>query len=313
MGESPQARETLFALREAIARIEGKPDHAARLTAQGMATGTASERPEGQREKQDLFDTLVRDMLACGTLLELRGQKLQQAGSVTGFGLAIALMAAETKGAGRQRLLFIADPQVVREAGLAYAPGLLDFGLAACTLVHAMPRRIEDALWLAEAALASRAFSTVLLEVHGNPKKFGLTESRRLSLKARATGGRLLTLRQAGEEEASSALLRLSVEPAPAAARHLADGTLLGGSIGSPVFRITLEKSRIPGSPELILEWNSDDRRLRLFDPFKSTGLGSPHSVALLPKTSDRSHRPPQMGSVLAFAQRLAQPLDRAS
>jgi protein ImuA len=176
-------------------------------------------------------------------------------------------------------------------------------------LVHALPRRIEDALWLAEAALTSRAFSTVLLEVHGNPKKFGLTESRRLSLKARATGGRLLILRQAGEEEASSAFLRLSVEPAPAAARHLADGSLLSGSIGSPVFRITPEKSRIPGSPELILEWNSDDRRLHLFEQFQPSGLGSPHSVALFPKASDRPHRQAALGSLLAFAPRL----DRAS
>ncbi len=203
---------------------------------------------------------------------------------------------APDKDGGRQRLLFVADPQVVREAGLVYAPGLLDFGLTSTTLVHALPRRVEDALWLAEAALASRAFSTVLLEVHGNPKKFGLTESRRLSLKARATEGRLIILRQAGEEEASSALLRLSVESAPAAARYLADGSLLGGSIGSPVFRIIPEKSRIPGSPELILEWNSDDRRLRLFEQFPSAGLGSPHPVALFPKASDRSHRPRRWG-----------------
>lgn len=308
MGESPQARETLFALREAIARIEGKPDHAARLTA-GMRPETGRATLEERLEREGLFDGLMSEILAQGTLVELRGLRLQQAGSVTGFGLALALMAAEKMGRARQRLLFVADPHVVREAGLAYAPGLLDFGLSTAGLVHALPRRIEDALWLAEAALTSRAFSTVLLEVHGNPKKFGLTESRRLSLKARATGVRLLILRQAGEEEASSALLRLSVEPAPAAARHLADGSLLGGSIGSPVFRITPEKSRIPGSPELILEWNSDDRRLRLFEHVQSPGLGSPHSVALFPKASDRPHRTASLGSLLAFTPRL----DRAS
>jgi protein ImuA len=312
MGESPQARETLFALREAIARIEGKPDHAARLAAD-MSSEAGFDTPEGYPENQDIFDTLMRDTLAPGHLIELRAQRLQQSGSVMGVGLGLALMAAEEDRGQRRRLLFVADPHVMRETGLAYAPGLGDFGLPSLGLVHALPRRIEDALWLAEAALASRAFSAVLLEVHGNPKKFGLTESRRLSLKARATGGRLIILRQGGEEEASSALLRLFVQSAPAAARHLTDGTLLGGSIGSPIFRILVEKSRMPGSPELILEWNSDDRRLRLFDPFKSTGLGSPHSLALLPTTSDRSHRPPQMGSVLAFAPRLAQPLDRAS
>lgn len=308
MGESPQARETLCALREAIARIEGKPDHAARLAA-GLYPETGQATPEERLERQGLFDGMIADVLTRGTLVELRGLRLQQAGSVTGLGLAFALMAAEKNGKAKQRLLFVADPHVVREVGLAYAPGLLDFGLSTAGLVHALPRRLEDALWLTEAALTSRAFSTVLLEVHGNPKKFGLTESRRLSLKARATGGKLLILRQAGEEEASSALLRLSVEPAPAAARHLADGSLLGGSIGSPVFRITLEKSRIPGSPELILEWNSDDRRLRLFEHFQSPGLGSPHSVALLPTASDRPHRQTSLGSVLAFTPRL----DRAS
>ncbi|MBU2326765.1 MAG: hypothetical protein KJ755_05310 [Alphaproteobacteria bacterium] len=308
MGEGPQARETLFALREAIARIEGKPDHAARLTA-GLHPQPGEATPEERLERQGLFDGMMDEILAPGTLVELRGLRLQQAGSVAGFGLALALMAAEKNAKARQRLLLVADPHVVREAGLAYAPGLHDFGMSTAGLVHALPRRIEDALWLAEAALTSRAFSTVLLEVHGNPKKFGLTESRRLSLKARATGGRLLILRQAGEEEASSAFLRLSVEPAPAAARHLADGSLLSGSIGSPVFRITPEKSRIPGSPELILEWNSDDRRLHLFEQFQPSGLGSPHSVALFPKASDRPHRQAALGSLLAFAPRL----DRAS
>lgn len=308
MGESPQARETLFALREAIARIEGKPDHAARLATESDTLAKGREI-DARPERQGLFYSLMQDVLARGTLIELRGKRLQQAGTVAGFGLALALMAAPDKDGGRQRLLFVADPQVVREAGLAYAPGLLDFGLTSTTLVHALPRRVEDALWLVEAALASRAFSTVLLEVHGNPKKFGLTESRRLSLKARATEGRLIILRQAGEEEASSALLRLSVESAPAAARHLADGSLLGGSIGSPVFRIIPEKSRIPGSPELILEWNSDDRRLRLFEQLAPSGLGSPYSVAVFPKAPDRSHRPASLGSLLAFAPRL----DRAS
>jgi len=311
MGESPQARETLFALRQAVARIEGKPDHAARMTATSEPAESGSEGASRQPklDATTLFDSLQGDLLTAGIMVELRGERLQQAGAVTGFGLALALMAGKSEGATGKRLLFVADAHVVREAGLAYAPGLIDFGMVKAGLVHALPRRIEDALWLAEAALASRAFSTVLLEIHGNPKKFGLTESRRLSLKARATGGRLLILRQAGEEEASSALLRLSVKPAPAAARHLADGSLLGGSIGAPVFRIVAEKSRIPGSPELFLEWNSDDRRLHPFAPSRSPGFGAPHSVALLSKTSDRPHRPAALGSVLAFAPRF----DRAS
>jgi protein ImuA len=307
MGLGPQAHGELFALRQAIARIEGKPDHAARLAA-GLDQDFQSER-EGRagslavEPSTPRFDDLMAELLMPGMMVELRGERLQQAGSTTGFALALAIMGADDqveKGRPR-RLLFIADPHVVRETGLVYAPGLIGFGLQPAELVHALPRRIEEALWLAEAALTSRAFSSIVLEVFGNPKKFGLTESRRLSLKARATGGRLSVLRQAGEEEASSAALRLSVQTAPAAARSLTDGTLLGGSIGFPAFRILAEKSRFPGRTELILEWNPDDRRLRPIADTGSSGIGSPDSLPLLSTARDRSHRSQTLGSVVAF------------
>jgi protein ImuA len=314
MGLGPQANGELFALRQAIARIEGKPDHAARVAA-GLDLESRPQRQAGAGHdglvgSAFTFESLETDLLMPGMMAELRGERLQQAGTTTGFALAVAMMGADRAKAGlSKRLLFIADPQVVREAGLVYAPGLVDFGLDPAELVHALPRRIEDALWLAEAALKSRAFSTIVLEVLGNPKKFGLTESRRLSLKARGTGGRLFVLRQAGEEEASSASLRLSVQTAPAAARVLADGTLLGGSIGFPAFHILAEKSRCPGRTELILEWNPDDRRLRPLAAAGSTGIGSPDSLPLLSTPRDRSHRSQALGSVVAFGPLL----DRAS
>jgi protein ImuA len=309
MGLGPQAHEELFALRQAIARIEGKADHAARLTA-GFDQASLCQR-EGRASSDGLdamsstrrFDDLMAELLMPGVMVELRGERLQQAGATTGLALALAIMGIDrTRKGSSKRVLFIADPHVVREAGLVYAPGLVDFGLHPAELVHALPRRIEEALWLAEAALASRAFSNIVLEVLGNPKKFGLTESRRLSLKARATGGRLSVLRQAGEEEASSAALRLSVQSAPAAARTLTDGTLLGDSIGLPAFRILAEKSRFPGRTELILEWNPDDRRLYPLAETGASGIRSPDSLALLSTPRDRSHRSEALGSVVAFS-----------
>ncbi len=318
MGLGPKTHGELFALRQAIARIEGKPNHAACLAAETAPQARATQN-NGERAGQwepvadittSLFDGLMAELLAPGMMVELRSNRLQQAGGVTGFALALAIMGSGQSAACHcRRLLFIANPHVARETGLLYAPGLTDFGLDTTNLVHALPRRIEDALWLAEAALMSRAFSTVLLEVHGNPKKFGLTESRRLSLKARDTSGRLFVLRQAGEEEASSAPLRLSVQPAPAAARPLANGTPLGGSIGLPAFRILAEKSRLPGQTELILEWNPDDRRLRPLADVASSTFGSPHSFPLLSEAGDRSHRSKTLGSVVAFGPLL----DRAS
>src|ERR1044072_7232693 len=108
------------------------------------------------------------------------------------------------------------------------------------------PRTRKHPLWLAQAAIESAAFSAVIFEVRGNPAHFGLTESRRLSLRARAARHPLFLVRQAGAEEASSAVFRLHVEPPPAGLRPLPDVSRLSGSIGNPIFRLTLEKSRNP-------------------------------------------------------------------
>ncbi|WP_159952062.1 hypothetical protein [Rhizobium sp. 18065] len=286
MGAGPQAQEQLFALRQAVALIEGKASHAARMAADPghadaalrsriaanpVAAGSVSAGPDaagshavgsGNRD----FDQLMAEIAVAGTMVEIRSARMQDAGAASGFAFALSRLLDGRNGTPRRTLL-IADPFVSREAGILYAPGLADFGLEAGEVIHALPRRIEDALWLADAALSSRAFSAVLFEVHGNPQKFGLTESRRLSLKARATGGTLFLLRQSGEEEASSASLRLLVEPAPAMARVLSDGSLLGGSIGHPVFRILAEKSRSSGFSALFLEWIIHDRRLKPVSP----------------------------------------------
>jgi protein ImuA len=190
------------------------------------------------------------------------------------------------------------------EAGLPYAIGIGDFGLEPTAFLQASPRKLEDALWLAEAALASAAFAVVILEVRGNPARFGLTESRRLALRAKAAERPLFLLRQGGEEEASSALFRFSVEPAPAQARPLPDGSVLGGSIGHPAFRLTLEKSRNPAPLSITLEWNAHDRRFALVPDAQHPALPgehAAHSGADLSASAHRPDRPQALGPVLAF------------
>jgi protein ImuA len=201
-------------------------------------------------------------------------------------------------------VLWIGDTVATMEAGLPYAIGLKDFGLEPRGFLHAAPRKLEEALWVTEAALASAVFSVVILEVRGNPARFGLTESRRLSLRAKAAGRPLFLLRQGAEEEASSALFRFSVEPAPASARFLPDGSMLGGSIGNPSFRLTLEKSRNPAPLSFVLEWNSNDRRFSSILDQQLPALSDrkpAYPGPRLSETSDRSDRPQTMGSVLAF------------
>jgi protein ImuA len=152
--------------------------------------------------------------------------------------------------------------------------------------------------------VASKAVSATILEIRGNLKHFGLTESRRLCLRAKAAGSPLFIIRHAGEEEASSALLRFLAEPAPASERCLADGSMLGGSIGHPVFRLTLEKSHNPAPLSFLLEWNCRDRQFSLVretGEIFSSGNPATYPSTRFPSPAHGQDRPTAMGAVLAF------------
>lgn len=310
MAETAVARETLFALRETIARLEGKPVPALAAAAHDVLASDWAVPQLTAATAGKTIGTGVADLDAAlqggfpqDGLTEIRSSGLRDAGAATGFVLALtARMRAQDKDAGVSPVLWIGESVVTMEAGLPYALGLQDFGVAPQGFLHAAPRKLDEALWLAETALASAVFTLVVLEVRGNPAHFGLTESRRLSLRAKAAGRPLFVLRQAGEEEASSALLRLVVEPAPASARKLPDGSMLGGSIGNPSFRLTLEKSRNPAPLSFILEWNAHDRQF--FPVVQHPALverPAAYSGAQLSEAVNRSDRAQTLGSVLAY------------
>ncbi|CAN7486703.1 hypothetical protein LJR251_003256 [Rhizobium rhizogenes] len=320
MAETAVARETLFALRETIARLEGRPIPA--LAAAAHETQAVEPDAGSADAAQSLLATGVSDLdealqggVPLDALTEIRSLALRDAGAASAFTLALAARLGAFAGrlgaqaAGKTAIvspvLWIGDTVAAMEAGLPYPIGLRDFGLEPAGFLQASPRKLDEALWLAETALASAAFAVVILEVRGNPARFGLTESRRLALRAKAAGRPLFLLRQGGEEEASSALFRLSVEPAPALARPLPDGSMLGGSIGHPAFRLTLEKSRNPVPFSITLEWNAHDRQ---FSPVPDAqrpafpGEHAAHSGVDLPASADRPDRPQALGPILAYS-----------
>ncbi|WP_245515531.1 ImuA family protein [Rhizobium deserti] len=308
MAPGATAQETLFALREQIARLEGKPVPALAAAEQARSAIV----PEGQEAKSlhsrlpfgiASMDDALEGGLPLDALTEIRSLLMGDAGAASGFVLSLAAY-IKAKDTGEAPLLWISDVFATQEAGIPNACGLRQFGLETRDVLFASPRKLEDALWIAEAAVASGAISATILEIRGNLKHFGLTESRRLSLRTKAAGRPLFILRHAAEEEASSALLRFLAEPAPASERRLLDGSVLGGSIGHPVFRLTLEKSRNPAPLSFLLEWNSRDRQFSLV---RQTGEAfsrpkpAAHSGAGIPALADRQDRPPAMGTVLAF------------
>ncbi|MFB9953389.1 ImuA family protein [Rhizobium puerariae] len=308
MAGNATARETLFALREQIARLEGKSLPAlAAAEQEDAAVDPAAWKAGNNRLRLPLgiadMDAALDGGLPLDGLTEIRSALMLDAGAASGFVLALAayLKARETSGAP---VLWIGDIVSTQEAGAPYAVGFKQFGLRPRDILYASPRKLEEALWLAETAVASGALAATILEIRGNLRQFGLTESRRLCLRAKAAGRPLFLLRHAGGEEASSASFRLSVEPAPACGRRLSDGSLLGGSIGHPVFRLILEKSRNPAPLSFLLEWNPRDRQFSLDrEAGEASSSRNPptHPGARLPASANRQDRPSAVGTVVAF------------
>ncbi|KGD95666.1 MULTISPECIES: hypothetical protein [Rhizobium/Agrobacterium group] len=307
MAENATARETLFALREQIARMEGKPLPS--LAAAKQADAAADPEAQKSRNNQPRLpfgiaplDAALDGGLPFDGLTEIRSMVMLDAGAASGFVLALAayLKAMETSEAP---VLWVGDVVSRQEAGAPYAVGLRQFGLDPHEILYASPRRLDDALWLAEAAVASGVLSATILEIRGNPRHFGLTESRRLGLRAKAAGRPLFLLRHAGEEEASSAFFRFLVKPARASGRRLPNGSMLGGSIGHPVFQLTLEKSRNPAPLSFFLEWNPRDRQFSLDrETGETSSFRNPptHPGAGLPASADRQDRSSVLGPVVA-------------
>jgi protein ImuA len=306
MAGNATAQERLFALREEIARLEGRPVPALAAAKCASEVEELSKAWKGSHLSFAIpdLDAALEGGLPLDGITEIRSRIFRDAGASSGFALALAAALQRQAGAGQGPVLWISDVVSAQEAGLPYARGLLQFGLRPEAFLHATPRKLQEALWLAETAVASGALCATILEIRGNPVHFGLTESRRLALRAKTAGRPLFLLRHAAEEEASSAAFRFLTEPAPAGLRRLPDGSMLGGSIGRPTFHLTLEKSRNPAPLSFLLEWNSHDRQFSLAQrtaiPFPF-GNEAAHRVARLSASSDRPHRPQEMGALLAL------------
>lgn len=317
------AQGDIHALRETIARIEGSVPTALPAAENRPGAGFAGPRAGHLPLGLDAFDRAMGGGFPAAGLAEIRTAETRDFGAASAFTLALMAVLRAQAPALCGPLVWISAPETRLDGGEIWMPGIAGLvgaslvgtnlvgtglvgaglGGAASPLVLVQPARLADALWAAEAAAGSAAVGAAFLELRGNPAGFGLAESRRLHLRARATGRPLFILRQAGEEEASAAPVRFSVAPAPAAPRRLQDDRPLAGSLGRPAFAVTLEKSRLPAPPFLILEWNPDDCRFDVRHPVPAARrAGAADPGAQLPAAGDGPHRADAARSVLAFA-----------
>jgi protein ImuA len=268
--------ERLAGLRAAVARIEARP---LRLPQGGSAGQDQIAR--GKIDPEDYGpDSISRplrfgiaaidDMLGrapAAALHEVRAATGGEA-AAAGFALALGDLAAEAGGFA----CFVAAGRDLAEAGDLYGPGLEALGLCGRALVRVRPRTLAEALWAAGEAATTPGAGFCLLEIAGNPRQADLSLTRRLALRAAASGTPVLLLRQGGAAEASAASTRWLVQPAPSRSGQNPPGGLVEGFakgfakglLGPPAFDVTLEKSRRGRAGRFLLEWSRHERRLAL-------------------------------------------------
>jgi protein ImuA len=254
MAKPALAQETFFALRHAIARIEGRLPERLETPQTGDLRLRLPVSPTGVER----FDAALGGGLPQAGLVELHGQAVRDGGAVSGFALALARLTAMRQ-KQRAPLLWIATTEMISETGRPYAPGLAGrFGLSPQDLIFAEAAKLTDVLWLAEEAANAGVFSSILVELRGSPAALDLTATRRLHRRTLIAGHPLFLLRQSGTAQPTAAPLRLLVRAGPATRRRTIAGPLTG-SIGPPAFHVSIDKSRAAlAATSLMLEWTHD-------------------------------------------------------
>ncbi|RWE23429.1 MAG: hypothetical protein EOS77_30455, partial [Mesorhizobium sp.] len=181
MAMSAVARDTVFALRRQIAKIEGTLPERLETPAVGALKAipgkVRSGFPSAIAEKQisndaagsdltivrrglavalpdaflhtgiERFDTTLGGGLPKAALSEIHGLETRDGGAVAGFALSIvSLILKERQGLP---VLWIGTAEIFREAGFLYASGLHAlFGIEPAQLLFSEAPKLRDALWI---------------------------------------------------------------------------------------------------------------------------------------------------------------------
>ena len=145
----------------------------------------------------------------------------------------------------------------------------------------------NECLWAAGEAVKTGSLAAVILHVKGNAKLLDLSVSRKLTLRAQNSGMPLFLLRQAGEEEASSATTRWHIKPVSSLPEES-----YGRGVGYMRLLLSLEKNRNGRTGQWLIAWNPEKRS---FEHAAST-----HFMLPLYPSSDGSDCASKMGKILA-------------
>ena len=261
--------ERLAALRTSIADIEKRPVLAeARVLPQYVNGGGFP-------------------VLAGGMVQEVFTNERRNGGAALGFALAQARGLLSGR---RQAVVYLQMASEAQEMGLPYGPGLASFGFDPDRMVLIRPANIVELLWAAEEAIACQAVAAVVADVAGQPKTLDFTASRRLSLRADASGTTIFLLRYGAWREASAAQLRWNLLPGLSA-----ETPFDARAPGQTRWRARLEKGVVADrqNQEWLLEWGENG--FQIIDETRANANQSPGRTALPDAVpADLAHRLPQ-------------------
>ncbi len=181
-----------------------------------------------------------------GVLHEIFADTPPEAGTTLGFSLAQArpLLSRE-----RPAVIILQLAKDGLELGVPYGPGLKSFGIDPAAIVLARMDDPIDLLWSMEEAIACRSVAAVIADIATPIKALDFTASRRLSLRAAASGCSAFLIRYRRDREASAARFRWRLgsilsQPPPFDAH----------APGRPRWRVTLEKGSLGGRRKMAPE-----------------------------------------------------------
>ncbi|WP_420559664.1 ImuA family protein [Tepidicaulis sp.] len=183
-------------------------------------------------------------------------------------GFALAVLAArqrQRQRRGQAAFLWAMRLEDRREFGAPYGPGLLDARVSPERLLTLYARSSLDVLWALEEGLKAGALAGAL----GEAGDVGLTESRRLSLLAAEHRMPCWLIRPLERKEASAALTRLRIRPAPSG-RQVHDLA----APGAARWQVELEKAKAGPMPfRVTMEWDHETHCFHMVAPLADRAL----------------------------------------
>jgi protein ImuA len=207
-----------------------------------------------------LDHTLPGGGLAAGALHEFLPATPGDIAALAGFSLGV--LAQILRMHAGFVLLALPSFHALRE-GAFYPVGLTALGCDPDRLVQLRAPKSENVLWAMEEGLENPALAAVVGVLPGNDRAYDFTASRRLAMRAAASGVTALLIRsQRAPGEATAAQTRWSIAAAPSEARAWAGGRMPG--LGAPQWQVELTKSKSGALGEWRVRWDDETFSFRL-------------------------------------------------